>query len=135
MKRVMTDVPEDAKEPLSPLHLTVWSSVIGLAILTPWAGVESLNAGWSNQYERLGGHRVPRRVLNRAVVCLVRQRHQGHWAGPAAFYVYLVPPFGILGGWLLLGERLGALLLVSFALIVGGVVLAQSKQKGAEQAS
>ena len=56
-------------------------------------------------------------------------------AGPAAFYVYLVPPFGILGGWLLLGERLGPSLLVSFALIVGGVVLAQSKQKGAEQAS
>ena len=35
MKRVMTDVPEDAEEPLSPLLFTVWSSVIGLAILTP----------------------------------------------------------------------------------------------------
>ena len=37
-------------------------------------------------------------------------------AGPAAFYVYLVPPFGILGGWLLLDEQLGPSLLVSFAL-------------------
>ena len=57
------------------------------------------------------------------------------WAGPAAFYVYLVPPFGILGGQRLLDETPGASLAVAFALIVGGVLLAQSKQTSPEQAS
>ena len=136
MKRVMTEVPEDAKEPLSPLHLTVWSSVVGLAILTPWAGVESLHAGWSTPgfYAWIG-------IVFLAVFSTVLSyvwfangiRTIG--AGPAAFYVYLVPPFGILGGWLLLDEQLGPSLLVAFSLIVGGVILAQSKQKDTGQAS
>jgi drug/metabolite transporter (DMT)-like permease len=136
MKRVMTDVPEDAKEPLSPLHLTVWSSVIGLVILTPWAGVESLNAGWSNPSTNAWVGIVFLAVFSTVLSYVwFADGIKVIGAGPAAFYVYLVPPFGILGGWLLLGERLGPSLLVSFALIVGGVVLAQSKQKGAEQAS
>ena len=136
MKRVMTDIPEDAEAPLSPLHLTVWSSVIGLLILTPWAGLEALEATWTMpSLEAWTG------IIFLAVFSTVLAyvwfadgiRIIG--AGPAAFYVYLVPPFGILGGWLLLNEQLGTSLVVAFALIVGGVLLAQSKQKTAEQAS
>ena len=136
MKRVMTDTPNDAKAPLSPLHLTVWSSVIGLLILTPWAGLEALEATWTMpSLEAWTG------IIFLAVFSTVLAyvwfadgiRIIG--AGPAAFYVYLVPPFGILGGWLLLNEQLGTSLVVAFALIVGGVLLAQSKQKTAEQAS
>ena len=136
MKRVMTDIPEDAEAPLSPLHLTVWSSVIGLLILTPWAGIEALEATWTMpSLEAWTG------IIFLAVFSTVLAyvwfadgiRIIG--AGPAAFYVYLVPPFGILGGWLLLNEQLGTSLVVAFALIVGGVLLAQSKQKTAEQAS
>ena len=136
MKRVMTDTPNDAKAPLSPLHLTVWSSVIGLLILTPWAGIEALEATWTMpSLEAWTG------IIFLAVFSTVLAyvwfadgiRIIG--AGPAAFYVYLVPPFGILGGWLLLNEQLGTSLVVAFALIVGGVLLAQSKQKTAEQAS
>ena len=136
MKRVMTDVPDDATEPLSPLHLTVWSSVVGLFILTPWAGIETYNAGWSaptaNAWLGIVFLAVFSTVLS-YVWFADGIRIIG--AGPAAFYVYLVPPFGILGGVLLLGEQFGASLLVSFVLIVGGVVLAQSNQKGAGQAS
>ena len=54
-------------------------------------------------------------------------------AGKASFYVYLVPPFGILGGWFLLDEQLGPSLLVAFAFIVGGVALAQSKDTSAKE--
>ena len=43
-------------------------------------------------------------------------------------YVYLVPIFGILSGWVLLDEKLGFSLIVSFVLIVGGVYIAQSKE-------
>ena len=37
-----------------------------------------------------------------------------------------MPPFGILGGVVLIGEKLGLSLLVAFVLIVGGVAIAQS---------
>jgi drug/metabolite transporter (DMT)-like permease len=50
-------------------------------------------------------------------------------------YVYLVPPFGIFSGWLLLDEKLGVPLLLSFVLIVGGVWLAQSQKATVEEAS
>ena len=136
MKRVMTDIPEDAEAPLSPLHLTVWSSVIGLLILTPWAGIEALGANWTMpSVEAWAG------ILFLAVFSTVMayvwfaEGIRVIGAGPSAFYIYLVPPFGILGGWLLLNEQLGTSLVVAFALIVGGVLLAQSKQTPTEQAS
>ena len=136
MKRVMTDIPEDAEAPLSPLHLTVWSSVIGLLILTPWAGIEALEVNWTlPSVEAWAG------ILFLAVFSTVMayvwfaEGIRVIGAGPSAFYIYLVPPFGILGGWLLLNEQLGTSLVVAFALIVGGVLLAQSKQTPTEQAS
>ena len=136
MKRVMTEDPDDADGPLSPLHLTVWSSVVGLAILTPWAGFESLNAGWTSPSVDAWTGIVFLAVFSTVLSYVwFADGIRIIGAGPAAFYVYLVPPFGILAGWLLLNEQLGPSLLVSFALIVGGVVLAQSKQKGAGQAS
>ncbi len=49
-------------------------------------------------------------------------------AGRSAMYVYLVPIFGILSGWLLLDEKLGFSQLASFILIVGGVYIVQSKE-------
>jgi drug/metabolite transporter (DMT)-like permease len=136
MKNVMTVQPDDASGPLSPLHLTVWSSVIGLLILTPWAGFEAWNVG-IQQPTRLAWIGIVFLAVFSTVLSYV-------WfadgiriigAGPSAFYVYLVPPFGILSGWLLLDEQLGTSLVFAFALIVGGVVLAQSPQKPAEQAS
>jgi drug/metabolite transporter (DMT)-like permease len=48
-------------------------------------------------------------------------------ATAAATYVFLVPPFGILAGWLLIDEQLGWSLLVGFVLIVIGVLITQSE--------
>jgi len=56
-------------------------------------------------------------------------------AGKAALYVYLIPPFGILGGFVLLNEQLGWSLLASFALIAGGVAIAQSEKHDEQEAS
>jgi drug/metabolite transporter (DMT)-like permease len=53
-------------------------------------------------------------------------------AGKTALYVYLVAPFGILGGWLILDEKLGWSLIASFLLILIGVLLAQSNPKTTE---
>lgn len=136
MKRVMTQTPEDAQAPLTPLHLTVWSSVVGLLILTPWAGIEALDATWKFPSAQAWMGIVFLAVFSTVVAYVwFADGIRTIGAGPAAFYVYLVPPFGILGGQQLLGEQPGASLALAFALIVGGVVLAQSKQKRNEQAS
>ena len=46
-------------------------------------------------------------------------------ASMSALYVYLVPPFGIFSGYLLLQEKLGISLFFAFILITGGVIIAQ----------
>lgn len=136
MKRVMTDTPDDAKAPLSPLHLTVWSSVVGLLILTPWAGIEAMEATWTMPSVEAWAGIIFLAVFSTIMAYVwFAEGIRVIGAGPSAFYIYLVPPFGILGGWLLLNEQLGTSLVVAFALIVGGVLLAQSKQTPTEQAS
>ena len=125
MKKAMT-----GEAAMSPLHLTVWSSVAGLLIQTP-ATI------W--EYTRLG---LPTNASGEAWLWLAflsifstvlsyvwfadGVRKIG--AGRASFYVYLVPVFGILSGILLLDEKLGVSIVASFVLIVGGVYLAQTKQ-------
>lgn len=56
-------------------------------------------------------------------------------AAKSSLYVYLVPPFGILGGFFLLGEKLGYSLLVAFVLITSGVIIAQKNTEILKQAS
>jgi len=129
MKKSMSEAPADADAPLSPLHLTVWASVVGLFILIPWAGVEVWDHGWPTPSLDAWVGIVFLAVFS-TVVAYVWFADGIHriGAGKAAFYVYLVPPFGILGGWALLDERLGASLILAFLLIVGGVILAQRPQ-------
>ena len=136
MKKSMTDSPSDADAPLSPFQLTVWSSVVGLLILTPWAGVEMMEHGLPIPSLSAWVGIVFLAVFS-TVVAYVWFADGIHiiGAGKAAFYVYLVPPFGILGGWALIGEQLGPSLVVAFALIVGGVVIAQRPQSSDGQAS
>jgi len=107
---------------------------VGLFILVPWAGVEVWDHGWPAPSVDAWIGIVFLAVFS-TVVSYV-------WfadgilrigAGNAAFYVYLVPPFGILGGWALLGERLGASLVLAFLLIVGGVIMAQRPQPNPEE--
>lgn len=134
MKNLMTNIPEDATSPLSPLHITVWSAVIGLLILTPWAGIETWQKGFNSPTASAWGGLIFLAVFS-TVVSYVWFADGIHLigAGKASFYVYLVPPFGILGGWFLLDEQLGPSLLIAFAFIVGGVALAQSKDTSAKE--
>ena len=132
-KKAMTSPAIDSQTPLSPLHLTVWASLIGLLFLTPWAAYESYlygmpqpsGAGWLS-------------ILFLAILSTV---FSYVWfadgivtigAGKTALYVYLVPPFGIISGWFILDEKLGWSLLASFSLILIGVVLAQYNPKATE---
>ncbi|MDA8680754.1 DMT family transporter [Euryarchaeota archaeon] len=135
MKIAMTEPAVDSDRCLSPLQLTVWSSVIGLVMLTPIAAVETAVMGVSEPSFD-GWVAILFLAIFSTVVSYV-------WfadgiltigAGKSALYVYLVPIFGIYSGYLLLDEKLGASLLVAFVLIVGGVALAQSKQHAVKEA-
>ena len=135
MKIAMTQPAEDSDRCLSPLQLTVWSSVIGLVMLTPIAAVETAVMGIPEPSFD-GWVAILFLAIFSTVVSYV-------WfadgiltigAGKSALYVYLVPIFGIYSGYLLLDEKLGASLLIAFVLIVGGVALAQSKQPAVKEA-
>jgi len=46
-------------------------------------------------------------------------------ATSASSYIFLVPVFGILGGWWLLDERLGYTIIIGFIMILIGVKIVQ----------
>ncbi|MGB1589616.1 MAG: DMT family transporter [Candidatus Poseidoniaceae archaeon] len=131
MKKVMT-----GENALSPLHLTVWTSTVGLLIQTPAALVEIAYVGFEMNASTEAWLWILFLAIGSTVLSYV-------WfadgikiigAARASFYVYLVPIFGIFGGYLLLDEKLGLSLAVSFLLIAGGVYLAQSKQSSTPDA-
>ena len=129
MKKAMTEPALDSGRCLSPLQLTVWSSVAGLFMLTPVMVVETWVVGIPTPSMN-GWISILFLAIFSTVISYV-------WfadgiltigAGKSALYVYLVPIFGILSGYLLLNEKLGTSLIAAFILIVGGVLLAQSNQ-------
>ena len=132
-KKAMTSTAIDSQTPLSPLHLTVWASLFGLLFLTPWAGYESYLYGMP-QPSYSGWLAILFLAILSTVFSYV-------WfadgivtlgAGKTALYVYLVPPFGIISGWIILDEKLGWSLVASFVLILIGVILAQQNPKNTQ---
>ena len=125
MKKAMTT----EHQPLSPLHLTVWSAVVGLLIMTPWAGYEVLQHGIPNPSDDVWISIIFLAILSTVVSYVwFADGIKTIGASKSSLYVYLVPPFGIISGWLLIDEMLGWSFLASFVLIVGGVILAQTKE-------
>lgn len=125
MKKAMTG--DDA---MSPLHLTVWSSVAGLLIQTPAALWEYSQVGFPTDASIEAWSWLAFLALFSTVLSYVwfADGIKKIGASKTSFYVYLVPIFGIFSGWLLLDEKLGISLAVSFMLIAGGVYLVQSKE-------
>lgn len=136
MKIAMTKPASDSTSCLSPLQLTVWSSVIGLLMLTPIAAVETWMVGMPSPSTNAWISIVFLAIFSTVVSYVwFADGILAIGAGKTALYVYLVPIFGIFSGYLLLDEKLGASLFLAFVLIVGGVALAQSKQTISEQPS
>ena len=112
------------------LEIVVWYSILGWILLTPWmlfevwsSGVPSpSNAEWGS-LAYLG---VVSTVLSYAWFARGIDRIG---ATAAASYVFLVPVFGVLGGWVFLDERIGASMIVGFSLIVIGVRVVQSESE------
>ena len=104
------------------LEIVVWYSIVGWALLTPWMLFEVWSSG------------VPEpsaaEWVSVAYLGLISTVLTYAWfargidkigATAAASYVFLVPVFGVLSGWLMLGESVGVSMLVGFCLIVIGV--------------
>ena len=132
MKKSMTE----SKEPLSPLLLTVWSSVIGLLILTPWASYEIVSVGYTNPPQDAWISIVFLAIFSTVLSYVwFADGIKTLGAGRSALYIYLVPPFGILSAWILIDEKIGWAFVVSFLLIVVGVALAQSEKRDEQDVS
>jgi len=136
MKKVMTEPKISERKSLTPLELTVWSSVAGFLILTPITLGEVAVKGihYPSRDAWIGMIFL---ALFSTVISYVwfADGIQKIGAAKSSLYVYLVPPFGILGGFLLLGEKLGFSLLVAFVLITSGVIIAQKNTEILKQAS
>ena len=107
---------------VSALEIVIWYSIVGWLLLTPWMLVE------------LWGSKIPGPTwmewsaiaylgIFSTVLSYVWFARGIDRIGPtsAASYVFLVPVFGVLSGWALLGEEVGFSMFLGFLLIVIGV--------------
>ena len=127
-KRMMEQ--RNGEQEATTLEIVVWYSLIGTALLTPLAAWETWQYGF------------PEPTLNDwyAVIYLaaISTVLAYYWfaigveklgATAAASYIFLMPVFGVLGGVLLLGEKLGWTLFLGFFLIVMGVRVVQRESE------
>ena len=110
----------------SSLEIVVWYSVTGWALLSPWMIAEN----WGSSIPEPSTAEwltIAYLGVISTVLSYVLFAKGIELIGPtaASSYVFLVPVFGVLGGWLLLGEEIGASMLLGFVLIVFGVTEVQ----------
>jgi len=103
-------------------ELVIWYSIVGWIMLTPWMLAEIWDTGIPNPNTAEWGSIVYLGLFSTVLTYVWFARGIDR-IGPtaAASYVFLVPIFGVLSGWALLDESIGASMLVGFVLIVMGV--------------
>lgn len=123
-KRLMEG--KDGENNYTSLEIVVWYSLIGTIMLTPFMLYETWNHGISYPSEEgwfaiiyLGGFST---VLAYYWFTIGIEKLG---ATSASSYIFLVPVFGILGGWWLLDERLGYTMIIGFFMILIGVKIVQ----------
>jgi len=107
---------------ITATEIVVWYSLIGWIMLTPWMIFEL----WESP--------MPQPTTTEIITILYLGSFSTVFAyvwfvkgidkiGPtaSASYVFLVPIFGIITGWAVLDEEIGASMLIGFLLIVAGV--------------
>ena len=114
----------------SSLEIVVWYSVTGWALLSPWMLVENWGSALpepsSSEWLTIAYLGIISTVLSYVLFAKGIEL-----IGPtaASSYVFLVPVFGVLSGWLLLDEKIGASMILGFVLIVVGVTEVQRESK------
>jgi len=103
-------------------ELVIWYSIVGWIMLTPWMLAEIWGSGIPNPNTAEWSSIVYLGLFSTVLTYVWFARGIDR-IGPtaAASYVFLVPIFGVLSGWALLDESIGASMLVGFVLIVMGV--------------
>ena len=114
----------------SALEIVVWYSATGWALLTPWVIAEN----WGSTIPEPSSTEwltIAYLGIISTVLSYVLFAKGIEVIGPtaASSYVFLVPVFGVLGGWMLLGEEIGASMLLGFVLIVVGVTEVQRESE------
>lgn len=110
----------------SSLEIVVWYSVTGWVLLSPWAIVENWGSSIPDP-STAEWLTIAYLGIVSTVLSYVLFAKGIEVIGPTATssYVFLVPVFGVLGGWLLLGEEIGPSMIIGFVLIVFGVTEVQ----------
>ena len=127
-KRMMEQ--RNGEQEATTLEIVVWYSLIGTVLLPPLAAWETWQTG------------IPEPTVNDwyAIIYLaaISTVLAYYWfaigveklgATAAASYIFLMPVFGVLGGVLLLDEKLGWTLFLGFILIVMGVRVVQRESE------
>ena len=114
----------------SSLEIVVWYSVTGWVLLSPWMLVENWGSALPEpsyaEWLTIAYLGIVSTVLS---YVLFAKGIEAIGPTAASSYVFLVPVFGVLGGWLLLGEEIGASMILGFVLIVAGVMEAQRESE------
>ncbi len=118
----LTKIMLSLNETFTPMEIVVWYSFTGWVLLTPWmmseVWVSGIPVPTMAEWTTIAYLGTVSTVL--AYVLFARGIEV---VGPttAASYVFLVPVFGVIGGWALLGEEVGPSMILGFVLIVFGV--------------
>ena len=123
-KRLMEGV--DGENNYTSLEIVVWYSLIGTIMLTPFMLYET----WCNGIPS-PSHEGWLAILYLGSLSTVLAYYwftigiEKLGATSASSYIFLVPVFGILGGWWLLEEKLGYTIIIGFVMILIGVKIVQ----------
>ena len=114
----------------SSLEIVVWYSITGWAMLSAWVIAEN----WGSVVPEPSSAEwltIAYLGVISTVLSYVLFAKGIELIGPtaASSYVFLVPVFGVLGGWLLLDEEIGASMILGVALIVIGVTEVQRESE------
>ena len=125
IKGILED--EKSQDAPSPLAIVTWSSFFGLILLTPLASFDFIAHGSDSIPDNTSWLWIFYLAAISTVLAYAWFADGVHEIGAtaAATYVYLVPFFGILSGWLILEESIGWSLFLGLALILIGVKVSQ----------
>lgn len=114
----------------STLEIVVWYSLIGTVMLTPLAAWETWQYGIPEPTMKDWYAILYLGALSTVIAYYwFAMGIEKLGATAASSYVFLVPVFGVLGGVLLLNEKVGWTLIAGFILIVSGVRLVQRESE------